>query len=95
MRDNKAIYIKCDCGCCVLEISKDVFKDETMYNIAVLDSRYDHKANGVLNRIRRAAKALLGKPVYFNDVLLSEERYDKLLRQMYDLRYGEREAQER
>lgn len=73
----------------MLEISKEVFADETTYNIAVLDSRYDHEANGVLNRIRRAAKALLGKPVYFNDVFLSEERYGRLIQHMIELRDSE------
>lgn len=87
--DNQTIYIQCDCMCCVLEISKWIFADDCDYNIAVLDSRYDHEANGVLNRIRRAAKALFGKPVYFNDVQLSPERYDKLIQQMIELRDSE------
>ena len=85
--DNKTIYLPCDCRCCVLEISKWTWDDETGgYDICVLDSRYDHKANGILNRIRRAAKALLGKPVYFNDVALSPERFDLLIQQMTELR---------
>ena len=92
--NDNAIYVKCDCGCCVLEISREVFADETTYNIAVLDSRYDHKANGVLNRIKRAAKALIGKPVYFNDVLLSEEHYERLMQQMSDLRYDMSDLQD-
>lgn len=87
---DKNIYMECDCGCCVLEISKWVWDEvDSGYDICVLDSRYDHEANGLWNRIKRAAKVLLGKPVYYNDVALSPERYDELLRQMEELRgYG-------
>jgi len=85
--DNKTIYIPCDCKCCVLEISKWSWDDEDCgYDICVLDSRYDHEANCILNRIKRAAKALFGKPVYFNDVALSPERFDSLIQQMMELR---------
>lgn len=87
---NKKIYITCDCGCCVLEISKLEWDDDNCwYDIAVLDSRYDHEANGIWNRVKRAAKALLGKPVYFNDVTLTSEGFDKLLEQMAELREPE------
>lgn len=82
-RSDSSIYIPCDCGCCVLEISKwKLGDDEFWYDISVLDSRYDHEANGVWNRIRRAVKALLGKPVYFNDVTLNQEQFDDLISQM-------------
>lgn len=85
--ENKTIYVPCDCGCCVLEISKWAWSDEDMsYAICVLDSRYDHEANGVWNRIKRAAKALFGKPVHFNDVALEAEQYDLLIEQMVELR---------
>lgn len=84
-RDVKSVYVPCDCGCCVLEISRSAYDDEVSYDIAVLDSRYDHAANGLWNRVRRAAKALLGKPVYFNDVCLGESAYVDLLDQMVDL----------
>lgn len=84
--DNKTIYIPCDCGCCVLEISKWQYGG---YDICVLDSRYDHEANGILNRIKRAAKALFGKPVYFNDVAINQERFDRLIQQMIELRDSE------
>jgi len=84
---SKEIYVPCECKCCVLEISKTIFDEyDDCYDICVLDSRYDHEANGLLNRLRRAAKALFGKPVYFNDVALTEEGYDHLLRQMIELR---------
>lgn len=90
VKDNKAIYMRCDCGCCVLKISKWAFdEDDCGYDIAVLDSRYDHKANGVLNRLKRAANALFGRPVYFNDVSLTHERYDRLIQQMIELRDSE------
>lgn len=91
--DNKNIYIPCDCGCCVLEVSKWVWDDDDCgYDICVLDSRYDHDANGIWNRIKRAAKALLGKPVYFNDVSLTQDSYEELLRKMSDLRDSEGDA---
>jgi len=55
-------------------------------HITIQDSRYDHKYNTVWGRLKRAAKALFGKPVYFSDVHLEgEERYKKLVANMTDL----------
>ena len=86
--DTKSVYVKCDCGCCVLEVSRHEWGEgDVDYDVCVLDSRYDHKANGVWNRIRRAAKALLGKPVYFNDVYLhGDEEFDALIEKLQGLR---------
>jgi len=68
-------------------IDKTIWKDgDISYNISIQDSRYDHNHNTVLGRIKRAVKALFGKPVYFNDVHLEgEERYIKLVSDMTEL----------
>jgi hypothetical protein len=56
------------------------------YNISIQDSRYGHNYNTVWGRLKRASKALFGKPVYFNDVYLDgEERYKKLVADMTEL----------
>ena len=56
------------------------------YNITIQDSRYDHNYNTVWGRIKRAAKVLFGKPVYFNDVYIEgEESYKNLVADMTDL----------
>ena len=92
MKDNtKTVSLMCDCGCCRLVFQKWFWPDgETYYNVAVEDSRYDHKANGVLNRIKNAAKVLFGKPIYYNDVSVDgNERFDDLLRQLQELREWE------
>ena len=83
---SKSIYVKCDCGCCTLEVSKETWgNEEACYDVCILDSRYDHEANGVWNRIKRAAKALFGKPVYFNDVAMSPDRFHKLMGDLREL----------
>jgi hypothetical protein len=56
------------------------------YSITIQDSRYDHNYNTLWGRMKRAVKALFGKPVYFSDVHLEgEERYKKLVADMTDL----------
>lgn len=86
---NKRDYVRvvCDCGCCVLEFSRDRWDDgEVVYNACVLDSRYDHGVNGILGRIKRAAGVLFGKPVYFNDVMMRPDEFDRLLEQLRGLK---------
>ena len=43
------------------------------YNISIQDSRYDHNFNTFWGRMKRAAKILLGKLIYYNDVHLKGE----------------------
>lgn len=80
--------MECDCGCCVLVFSKTVWDDGMAdYDVSVMDSYYDHKANGVWNRIRRAAKALFGKPVYFNDVTTTDRaKFAELVDRLAEMR---------
>ena len=81
------VRVQCDCGCSVLEFFKDIWDDgEVNYNVCVLDSRYDHNVNSLFGRLRRAAGVLFGKPVYFNDVLLMPDEFDKLLEDLRELR---------
>ena len=56
------------------------------YNISIQDSRYDHNYNTIWGRMKRAAKILFGKPIYYSDVYLDgEERFLKLVTDMSDL----------
>ena len=83
----KIVRVPCDCGCCLMEFTKDVWGEgEVTYDLSVLDSRYDHNINGIFGRLRRAAGILFGKPVYFNDVNMSEEKFDALLKELAQLR---------
>lgn len=86
-RNERYVRVKCDCRCCAVEFSRtDWDNEETVYNIATLDSRYDHNVNGPIGRLRRAFGVLIGKPVYFNDALLSQDEFDALLKALTDLR---------
>jgi hypothetical protein len=65
------ILLKCDCGCSMLVVDKEEWKDgEVNYNISVQDSRYDHNYTTLWGRIKSAAKILFGKPVYYSDVYI-------------------------
>ena len=81
------ITLPCDCKCCMFVVEKTKWEDgEINYNITIQDSRYDHNYNTFRGRLKRAANALFGKPVYFSDVYLEgEERYKKLVHDMSDL----------
>ena len=85
----KYIRVRCNCACSVIEFVRTDWEDgDTDYNISVLDSRYDHNVNGIWNRLRRAFGVLVGKPVYFNDVFLNQERFDQLVDRLQELRQG-------
>ena len=68
----------------MLAIEKTIWEDgEINYNITIQDSRYDHNFNTLWGRIKRAAKILFGKPIYYNDVYLEgEETFKKLIEDM-------------
>lgn len=78
---SKMIVLPCDCKCCMFVVEKTKWEDgDVSYNISIQDSRYDHNYNTVWGRIKRAATALFGKPVYFNDVYIAnEEKFKKLV----------------
>lgn len=84
---SKMITLPCDCKCCMLVIEKVVQEDgSTDYSISIQDSRYDHNYNTLWGRIKRAAKILFGKPIYYNDVYLDgEEAFKKLVEDMNSL----------
>ena len=81
------LVLPCDCKCCMLVIEKTVWEDgDINYNISVQDSRYDHNYNTLWGRIKRAAKVLFGKPIYYNDLYLEgEESFHKLIKDMESL----------
>ena len=71
---NRRIILPCDCKCCMLVIEKTIWEDgDINYNITIQDSRYDHNYNTLWGRLKRAAKTLFGKPIYYNDVYLDGE----------------------
>ena len=86
-KKEKIIVLPCDCRCCMFVVEKTRWADgDISYDISIQDSRYDHNYNTVWGRIKRAAKVLFGKPIYFSDVHLEgEERYKKLVTDMTDL----------
>ena len=81
------IVLPCDCKCCMFVIEKTAWEDgEINYNISIQDSSYDHNYNTLWGRIKRAIKALSGKPIYFNDLFIEgEETFHKLVLDMEEL----------
>jgi len=84
---SKMIMLPCDCKCCMFVVEKTVWEDgDINYNITIQDSRYDHNYNTAWGRIKRAAKILFGKPIYYSDVYLdNEDVFKKLVKDMDEL----------
>lgn len=84
---SKRIVLPCECRCCMFVIEKTAWEDGSIdYDISIQDSRYDHNYNTLWGRIKRAAKVLFGKPIYYNDVYLSEEEtFGALIKDMSSL----------
>lgn len=84
---SKMVVLSCDCKCCMFVVEKTKWEDgDVSYNISIQDSRYDHNYNTVWGRIKRAATALFGKPVYFNDVHIEDEgKFKKLISDLSEL----------
>lgn len=55
---------------------------EASYNLSMQDSNF-RDINSIKNRIRRACKALFGKPIYHNDIYVENE--DDMLKFIGDL----------
>lgn len=83
----ETITLPCDCKCCMFVIEKTVWEDgDINYDISIQDSRYDHNYNTIWGRIKRAAKILFGKPIYYSDVHLEgTETFQKLVDDMVRL----------
>jgi hypothetical protein len=72
-KQEKTVTLRCDCHCSMLVCDKTVYDDGDIYfDISMQDSRYDHNFNSIWGRIKRAAKVLFGKPIYYNDVFIEE-----------------------
>lgn len=84
---SRRITLPCDCKCCMLVIEKTIWEDgDINYNISIQDSRYDHNYNTLWGRMKRAAKTLFGKPIYYNDVHLEgEETFQQLVEGINEL----------
>ncbi|MCI9626369.1 MAG: hypothetical protein HFI90_06255 [Clostridia bacterium] len=84
---SRRITLPCDCKCCMLVIEKTIWEDgDINYNISIQDSRYDHNYNTLWGRLKRAAKTLFGKPIYYSDVYLEgEETFQQLVKDMNGL----------
>lgn len=87
MHENqKMVTLKCDCGCCMVVVEKSAWReDDVWYDVSIQDSRYDHDVNTVVGRIKRAAKALFGKPIWYNDANINEERFAKFVSDLREL----------
>ena len=84
---SKILVLPCDCKCCMFVVEKTMGEDgDVNYNITIQDSRYDHNYNTLWGRIKRAAKILFGKPIYYSDVHLNDEAaFLKLVNDMDEL----------
>lgn len=84
---SRRITLPCDCKCCMFVIEKTIWEDgDINYNITIQDSRYDHNYNTLWGRMKRAAKTLFGKPIYYNDVYWEgEETFKRLVEDMNGL----------
>jgi hypothetical protein len=87
MRNIHQVIHKCDCGCSMLVVEKEIFDDgDIIYGISIQDSRYDHNNPTVWNRIKSAMKLLFGKPVYYSDIFIEkEEDFTSLVSQLQEL----------
>lgn len=70
----KSLYLPCDVHAELLKVDKiyyDTFEPD--YNIAIVDScRYNK--SGILTRLKRACKILLGKETYYGDIVVNEAK---------------------
>ena len=76
------IFLPCECGCANLLIQKYPDGD---YGICIVDSYYKNTSS-IGARIKGALKVLFGKPIYFNDLVLYEESFKTLIKDMDKLR---------
>lgn len=91
----KIITRPCSCRCCMLVIEKTMWEDgDVDYDISLQDSHFDHNYHTLWGRLKRAAKALFGKPVSYSDVYLWKESEFRQLVDEMDAMAQERFAPE-
>lgn len=73
------IILRCEDRCCTLVIDRYNYNGEIDYNISIQDSNLYSEYNTFLGRIKRAAKILFGKPIYYNDVWITDKNKIKEL----------------
>jgi hypothetical protein len=73
------VILRCDDYCCMLVVDKYRYVNsqdnsvEIDYNFSMQDSNLDGYHNTIGGRLRRAWKALMGKPIYFNDIYVEDQ----------------------
>lgn len=86
--EDRYVRMPCDCGCSTLEFVRFDWDGEYQFEAHVLDDRYDHQVNGILNRLRRAFGVLVSKPVYFNGVTMTKDEFIDLVDRLVELKEG-------
>lgn len=67
------VTLRCDCACTMLVVDKCHEREVIFYNLSMQDSKYSN-INGLTGRIKRAWRALFGRPIYYNDILIENEK---------------------
>lgn len=84
MNDNLEMNVTCQCGCGILKFDKLDWDDKNnaCMNIAFYSLSFYEKQAGIFNimwnRIKNAAKMLLGKEFLLYEVIVSKEQIDQL-----------------
>jgi hypothetical protein len=70
----KSIYLPCDGHVELLKVEKMYYEYfEPDYVISIVDS-CQHNKSGILSRLKRACKILLGKETYYGDIIVNEAK---------------------
>lgn len=78
-KEDNTIILRCNDYCSMLVVDKFQWQDKTIdYNVSMQDSYIYSPHNTFIGRIKRAFKALFGKPVYYNDLIVCESDIIKL-----------------
>lgn len=70
----KSIYLPCDDHVELLKVEKIYYEHfEPDYVISIVDSCQYNKS-GILSRLKRACKVLLGKETYYGEIIVNEAK---------------------
>lgn len=69
-KESDTVILQCSCGCSMLVVERHDWGEnrDTWYSFSLIDSKIYNRQFSLWNRIKSAVSALLGQPVYWNDV---------------------------